>query len=77
MTQIFATVDNETNENTYAYVEESDTGHVSITLENGATSLTVTVDAAELAEELILASPAFATSISEISQRAILSVLGR
>jgi len=62
--------------NTYLDVVESDTKkHLTLTIETPAETLTITVEADDLARGLLTASPSFALGVGEVAQRAILSVL--
>jgi hypothetical protein len=65
------------DQDTYVDVEEViGTGHVTMTFESPDDTLTVTVEAGDLARALITASPTFAKGVSELTQRAILEFLG-
>lgn len=60
----------------FVSVEESeDTGHVTVTLETEDSTLTVTVEAGDLARALITASPTFAKGVGELAQSAILQYI--
>lgn len=57
--------------------EHADTGHVTLKLFNAVgENASITVDAGDLARALVTASPTFATGLSELVQRAILTTLG-
>lgn len=74
MAQSFSIADKDT----YVDVEEDGTtGHVVVTLETPDSTMTVTVDAGDLARALVTASPTFAKGLGEIVQRAILTALDK
>jgi len=58
-----------------SFEEDMDTGHVAVTIETPDKTLTVTVDAVDLARAAITASPTFTKGVGEIAQSAILTVL--
>lgn len=64
------------DKDTYADFEENEDSTLTITLEAPGETLSVTVDAGDLGRALLTASPAFATGVSELAQRAILIFLG-
>ena len=56
-------------------MEEAGTGHVTVSITTLSDTLSVTVEAGDLARALITASPSFATGVGELTQKAILEFL--
>jgi hypothetical protein len=65
-----------TDRNAYVgVVEEAGTGHVTVNITTLEDTLSVTVEAGDLARALITASPTFTTGVGELTQKAILEYL--